>query len=96
LLRELCTVFEALVSDKAFTETCNFLRSHAIKHDQQAKEKNSRQIHNTYQPTSTTKEENSKTVLALINELQIQDSIGSAEEIDMSTSSKTAMVCKLA
>ena len=34
--------------------------------------------------------------MALINELQIQDSIGSDEEIDKSTSSKTAMVCKLA
>ena len=36
------TVFEALVSDKPFTETCNFLRSHAIRHDQQAKEKGAR------------------------------------------------------
>jgi hypothetical protein len=31
------TVFEALVNDKSFSETCNFLRSHAIRHDQQAK-----------------------------------------------------------
>ena len=90
------TVFEALVSDKTFTETCNFLRSHAIRHDQQAKEKGARQIHSTYQPTSTAKKDKIKTVLALINELQIQDSIGSDEEIDISTPSKTAMVCKLA
>jgi hypothetical protein len=34
--------------------------------------------------------------MALINELQLQDSTGSDEEIDISESSKTAMVCKLA
>ena len=34
------TVFEALVSDKSFLETCNFLVSHAIRYDQQNKEKN--------------------------------------------------------
>jgi hypothetical protein len=34
------TIFESLVNDKSFSETCNFLRSHAIRHDQQAKEKN--------------------------------------------------------
>jgi hypothetical protein len=33
------TVFEELVSDKSFIETCNFLRSHAIRLDQQYKEK---------------------------------------------------------
>jgi hypothetical protein len=33
------TVFEELVSDKSFIETCNFLRSHAIRLDQQFKEK---------------------------------------------------------
>jgi hypothetical protein len=33
------TVFEALVDDKSFLETCNFLRSHAIRHDQPNKEK---------------------------------------------------------
>jgi hypothetical protein len=32
------TVFEELVSDKSFIETCNFLRSHAIRLDQQYKE----------------------------------------------------------
>jgi hypothetical protein len=40
------TVFEELVSDKSFIETCNFLRSHAIRLDQQNKEKNARQIQN--------------------------------------------------
>jgi hypothetical protein len=34
--------------------------------------------------------------LALINELQLQDSAGSDEEVDISASLKTAMVCKLA
>jgi len=34
--------------------------------------------------------------LALINELQLHDSTGSDEEVDISASSKTAMVCKLA
>ena len=37
-----------------------------------------------------------KTVLALINELQVQDSAGSDEDINISASSKTAMECKLA
>jgi hypothetical protein len=32
------TVFEELVSDKSCIETCNFLRSHAIRLDQQYKE----------------------------------------------------------
>jgi hypothetical protein len=89
-------VFEALVSDKSFSETCNFLRSHANRHDQQTKEESARQIHDTYQPTSTTKKDKVKTVLALINELQIQDSTSSDEEIDISSSSKTARICKLA
>jgi hypothetical protein len=33
------TVFEELVSDKSFIETCYFLKSHAIRLDQQYKEK---------------------------------------------------------
>jgi hypothetical protein len=37
-----------------------------------------------------------KTVLALINELQLQDSTGSDEVVDISASSNTAMICKLA
>ena len=76
------TVFEELVSDKSFIETCNFLRSHAIRHDQQNKEKGARQIHNTYQSpgTGTTKRDKIKSVLALINELKIQDSTGSDDE----------------
>jgi hypothetical protein len=57
------TAFEALVIDKPFTETFNFLRSHAIRYDQQAKEKSARQIHNGYQPMNTSKKEKIKTVL---------------------------------
>jgi hypothetical protein len=90
------TVFEALVDDKSFLETCNFLRSHAIRHYQQNKEKNARQINSTSQSPGTTKMDTIKTVLALINELQVQDSAGSDEEIDTLPSSKTPLVCKLA
>jgi hypothetical protein len=71
------TVFEVLVNDISFSETCNFLMSHAIRHDQQVKEKNARQIHNTCQPTGTTKEDKVKTVMTLINELQLQESTSS-------------------
>jgi DeoR/GlpR family transcriptional regulator of sugar metabolism len=57
-------------------------------HDQQAKERNARQIHTTCQPSHTIKKDKGKTVLALINELQFQDSTGSDEDIDISASSK--------
>jgi hypothetical protein len=43
------TVFEELVSEKSFIETCNFLRSHAIRLDHQYKEKDARQNHNASQ-----------------------------------------------
>jgi hypothetical protein len=68
------TFFEELVIDKSFIETCNFLRSHAIRLDQQYKEKASRQIHNTSQLSNRAKKHKVKKVLALINEIQIQDS----------------------
>jgi hypothetical protein len=90
------TVFEALVSDKSFLETCNFLRSQAIRYDQQNNEKNARQINNASQSSGYTQKDKIKKVLALINELQVQDSAGSDEDIDTSPSSKTALVCKLA
>jgi hypothetical protein len=67
------TVFEALVNDKKFSRNLQFLQSHAIGHDQQAKEKNARQIHTTCQPTGITKKDKVKTALALINELQLED-----------------------
>jgi hypothetical protein len=51
------TIFEELVSNKSFTETCNFLRSHAIRCDHQNKEKAARQIHGTNQYSNSTKRE---------------------------------------
>ena len=68
------TVLEELVSHKSFTETCNFLRSHATRYDQQNKENAARQIHGTNQSTHNTKRDKVKKVLALINKLQVQDS----------------------
>jgi hypothetical protein len=90
------TVFEELVSDKSFIETCNFLRSYAIRLDQQYKEKEARQIHNSSQSSDRTKKEKVKKVLALINEIQIQDSCSSDEDSVALPPTKTAMVCKLA
>jgi hypothetical protein len=90
------TVFEELVSDKSFIETCNILRSHAIRIDQQYKEKAARQIHNTSQLSNRAKKDKVKKVLALINEIQIQDSCSSDEESVALPPTKTAMVCKLA
>jgi hypothetical protein len=49
------TTFEELVRDKSFIEACNFLRSHAIRHDQQNKEKATRQVNSTSQATSASK-----------------------------------------
>jgi hypothetical protein len=46
------TVFEELVRDKFFIKTCNFLRSHAVRHDQQTKDKVTRQVNTTSQPTA--------------------------------------------
>jgi hypothetical protein len=67
--------FEELVSDKSLIETCNFLRSHAIRLDQQNKEKAARQIHNASQSSNRSKKEKVKKVLALINKIQIQDAV---------------------
>jgi hypothetical protein len=90
------TVFEEVVSDKSFIETCNFLRLHAIRLDQQYKEKAARQIHDTSQLYNRAKKNKVKNVLALINEIQIQDSCSSDEESVTVPPNKTAMVCKLA
>jgi hypothetical protein len=89
------TVFEELVINKSFTETCNFLRSHAIQYDHQNEEKATRQIHGTNQSSSSSKRDKVKKVLALINELQVQDSTNSDEELDALKPTKTTMVCKL-
>jgi hypothetical protein len=90
------TVFEELVSDKSFIETCNFLRSHTIRLDQQYKEKAARQIHNTSQLSKRAKKVKVKKILALINEIQIQDSCSSDEDSVAVPPTKTAMVCELA
>jgi hypothetical protein len=90
------TVFEELVSDKSFIETCNFLRPHGIRLDQQNKEKPARQIHNTSQLSNRVKKDKVKKILSLINEIQIQDSCSSDEESLAVPPNKTAMVCKLA
>jgi hypothetical protein len=37
-------IFEELVRNKSFSESCNFLRSHAVPHDNQNKEKATRQV----------------------------------------------------
>jgi hypothetical protein len=89
------TVFEELVSDKSFVETCNFIRSHAIRLDQQYKEKAARQIHNTSQSSNRAKKNKVKKILELINEIQIQDSCSSDEDSVEVPPIKTAMVCKL-
>jgi hypothetical protein len=90
------TDLEDLVSDESFIETYNFLRSHAIRLDQQYKEKATRQIHHTSQLSNIAKKEKVKKVLALINQIQIQDSCSSNEESVAVPPTKTAMVCKLA
>jgi hypothetical protein len=89
-------VFEELVSDKSFIDTCDFLRSHAIRLDQQYKEKAARQIHNACQFSNRAKKDKVKKVLALINEIQIQDSYSSDEKSVVVPPTKTAIVCKLA
>ena len=67
-----------------------------LRHDQQNKEKTTRKVNTTSQANNPIKRDQVKEVLALINELQIQDSTGSDEELEVPPSSKTAMVCKLA
>jgi hypothetical protein len=89
-------VFEELVIDKSFIENCNFLRSHAIRLDQQYKEKAASQIQNASQLSNRSKKDKVKKVLTLINEIQIQDSCSSDEESTALLPTKTAMVCKLA
>jgi hypothetical protein len=64
-------VFEEVVSDKSFIETCNFLRSHAIRLDQKFKKKASRKIHNDRQSSNRPNKEKFKKFLALINKIQI-------------------------
>jgi hypothetical protein len=74
------TVFEELVSDKSFIETCDFLRSHAIRVVQQYKDIAARQIHNASQLSNRAKKNKVKKILALIIETQIQGSCSSDKE----------------
>jgi hypothetical protein len=66
------TVFEESVSDESFIETCNFLRSHAIRLDQQSMEKAARKIQNSSQLSNRAKKDKVKKDLALINEIQFK------------------------
>jgi hypothetical protein len=50
-------VFEELVNDKSFIENCNYLKSHAIRLDQQYKEISAREIHNTIQSSNWAKKD---------------------------------------
>jgi hypothetical protein len=90
------TVCDELAREKSFIETCNFLWSHAIRHDQQNKEKATRQVNSTNQAISANKKDKVKHVLALINELQILGSNGSVEELEVLSSFKAVMICNLA
>jgi hypothetical protein len=63
------TVFEELVSHKSLIETCNFLRPHAIRLDQQYKKKAARQIHNASQLSNRARKDKVKNNLELINEI---------------------------
>jgi hypothetical protein len=78
-----------------YVKTCNFLRSHAIRLDQQYKEKAARQIHNTSQLSNGDKKDKVEKVVALINQIQIQDSCSSDEESVTVPLTKAVMVCKL-
>jgi hypothetical protein len=88
-------MFEELVSDKSCIETYNLLRSHAIRLDQQYKEKSARQIHNASKLSNRVKKDKVKKLLALINEIQIQDSCSSDEDSVAVPPTKTAMVCSM-
>jgi hypothetical protein len=54
------TVFEEVVNDKSFIETCNILRSDAIRLDQKYKEKAARQIQNTNKSSNRAKKDKVK------------------------------------
>jgi hypothetical protein len=61
------TFFEESVSDKSLIEICDFLRSYAIRLDQQYRERSTRQIHNTSQLSNRAKKDKVKKILAIIN-----------------------------
>jgi hypothetical protein len=57
--------------------------------------KATRQIHNASQLSNRSKKDKIKTVIAIINEIQIQDSCSSDEEAVAVPQTKTVMMCKL-
>jgi hypothetical protein len=89
------TVFEDLVGDKSLIETCNFLRSHTIRLDQQYKQKDARQIHNASQSSNRAEKDKVKKVLALINDIQFKIHASQMKNQTV-PQTKTAMVCKMA
>jgi hypothetical protein len=76
-------------------ETCNFIRSYSIRFVQQYKEKFARQIHSDSQSSNRAEDDKVKKVLALINEVRIQDSCSSDKESATVPPTNTEMVCKL-
>jgi hypothetical protein len=54
------TVLEELVRNKSLVENCNFLISHAVRHVQQNKEKATRQVNTTSQPSASNKKDKTK------------------------------------
>ena len=82
------------VSGKYFGGTCNFLTSHAIRHDQQNKKKAASHIHNANQLIGNSKKDAFKLVLALINELKSQTPSELDNEINQLPRTKTPMICK--
>jgi hypothetical protein len=92
------TVFEEPASDKSCIETAislDHMPSDLISKIRK-KLQDARQIHNTNQLSNGAKKDKVKKVLALINEIQIQDSCSSDKESVTVPPTKTAMVCKLA
>jgi hypothetical protein len=60
------------------------------------KEKAVRQVHSTNQLFGSPKEDKNRKVIALINELQLQDSSGPDDDLSSLSASKTVIIYKLA
>jgi hypothetical protein len=89
-------IFEELVSDKYFIETCDFLGSHAIRLDQEYKKKLQDRFTMLANYPIDPNKYKVKKFISQINEVKIQDSCSSDEESVAVPPTKTAMVCKLA
>jgi hypothetical protein len=90
------TVFEELVSDKSFIETCISLVHMPSDLISNTRKKLQYRFTILASHPIEPRRTKSKKVLALINEIQIQDSCISDEESATVPPTKTAMVCKLA